>query len=57
MLLYRLNKLVEEHSLTKQGFADPDGELAELTQGKESLEMSMLGITEEDCSDWAAEAN
>lgn len=57
MLLFRLNQMVEEHSRTKQGVFDPTGELAELTQGKESLELSMLGMTDEDHADWASEAN
>lgn len=56
MLLYRMTKLVEDHSKMKQGFTDPNGDLAELALVKERMETSLLGMTEEDSSDWGREA-
>jgi hypothetical protein len=56
MLLYKMTKLVEDHSRRKQGFTDPLAELADLTIATERMELSSLGMIDEDCSDWGAEA-
>lgn len=56
MLLYRMTKLVEDHSKRKQGFTDPLSELEELIHLGDRKEQGLSRMTEEDCSDWGAEA-
>ncbi|WP_181592975.1 hypothetical protein [Paenibacillus sp. YN15] len=56
MLLYRMTKLVEDHSRLKQEFSDPFGELMEMARARERMELSLRGMAEEDCSDWGRHA-
>lgn len=56
MLLYRMTKLVEDHSRLKQDIADPFGELMEMARAREQMELSLHGMAEEDCSDWGRHA-
>lgn len=57
MLLYKMTKLVEDHSRLKQTVTDPFGELMEMARAKEQMELSLRGMAEEDCSDWGRHAN
>lgn len=56
MLLYRYTKMMEEHSQQKRSLLAADGDMQELKQLKEQMEMEMFSMFEEDCSDWAVEA-
>lgn len=56
MLLYRIAKIMEDHSKANQGGPDPFADLAELTQGEVTTESVSVAALGEDCSDWGREA-
>lgn len=57
MLLYRMNKLVEDQARMQGGFVDQDGDLAEFRRVRQGMQSSASGLPEvEDLSEWITES-